>query len=307
MTSEHLSPSEPIPEGAIDLHLHCGPSPIARRGDGTAMAKEAAAGGFAAVVLKQHFMPTAAATSAIAGRLVDAEIDIDTLGSVVLNYAVGGFNPFAVRMAARYEAAVVWAPTIDARHHADKTGSLGSFLDAEASPEYDGHDGITALTSGGELRSAVRACLDVVADEKLLFAMGHLSMKEMEAILSYCRDIGHDRVLIDHPTYEVTDLDLEDQRRLVEMGATLNFPALAITKEHGWSDGETIAENISAIGPEHCVISSDLGQAGSPSVAEGMQRMLGELQEAGCSPAECRRLLVTNPAELLGVSPGTTG
>jgi hypothetical protein len=292
--------------GAVDLHTHVGPSPIDRRVDAVDCATEAAAAGMDAVVTKEHFLPTVYGVHYASRHLdraaVDVDVDVGVDGSVVLNYCNGGFNPFAVRTAVQFGARVVWGPTIDARHHAERTGDLGSFLDAEAGAAYADVSGIEATDADGRLRSAVRRCLETVVDADVVIALGHLSFRETRAIAEYLDDRGHDRLVIDHPHYPVTDLEPAQQAELVSLGASLNVPYLGLSDEYGWTDAGELADAIRHVGIEHCVLSSDTGQPSTPSVPESI-RALGEaLVDEGLSPAEIRRMTVENPKQLLGLA-----
>lgn len=288
--------------GLVDIHTHVGPSPFDRRVDGFECAVEAGRAGMDAVVIKEHHLPTVYAERYI-DRLLDAEgLDVDVLGSVVLNYCNGGFNPFAVETAIQYGARVVWGPTIDARHHAEQTGSLGAFLDVDAGEEYEEVDGLYALDDDGSLRRDVVACLEKVRHHDVLLCLGHLSFAETRAIVEYLTSRGHDRVVIDHPNYHVTDLDVDQQRELVEMGATLNFPFMALSPKYHWLTSDELAANIRAVGVENCVVSSDVGQRVNPSVPESL-RILGEvLLDEGFTVAEFERMAGRRPKELLGLA-----
>lgn len=288
-------------DGAVDLHTHCGPSPFGRRVDGYECAREVAEAGMDGVVLKEHHLPTAYGVPYI-DRMLDRDgQDVDVVGSVVLNYCNGGFNPFVVQSAIEYGARVVWGPTIDARHHAEQTGSLGAFLGVDAGREYADKEGITAL-DGGELTADARLCLDKVVENDVLFCLGHLSFEETLAVADYLAECGHEKFVVDHPTYGVTDLDLDEQRALVERGATLNFPFLALSEEHGWTTSADLYENIRAIGVEHCVLSSDVGQETSPSVPESLRQLGESLVAEGLTVDEFGELVADRPKQLLGMT-----
>jgi hypothetical protein len=288
-------------DGAVDIHTHCGPSVFERRVDGYECALEAADAGMDGVVLKEHHLPTVHGVPHIERRLAAEGVDVEVVGSAVLNYCNGGFNPFLVQTAIDNGAGVIWGPTIDARHHAEQTGSLGAFLGAEAGREYEDVSGLSALEDG-ELTADVRRCLDKVVENDVLFCLGHLSFEETLAIADYLADSGHERFVVDHPTYDVTDLDVDQQRALVDRGAVLNFPFLALSEDHGWATGEELYESIRAVGVEHCVLSSDVGQTNSPTSAEALG-MLGEaLLAEGLTADEFRELVVTRPKRLLGMA-----
>jgi hypothetical protein len=221
-------------------------------------------------------------------------------GSLVCNYSNGGFNPFAVEAAIGYGAKVIWGPTIDAKHHADVSGDLGGFLDVEAGEEYDDVEGVTAL-SDGKLREDVKRCIEKVAANDVVLALGHLSYRETKAMVEYAVDLGHERVVIDHPNYEITGLDHDQQRELAELGATLNFPFLGISEAYGWTTGADLAANIRAVGVDNCIVSSDGGQAKSPSAPEGLRTLGKALFAQGISESEFTTMVETRPKELLGL------
>jgi hypothetical protein len=286
--------------GAVDLHTHVGPSMFGRRVDGYECAAEAAEAGMDAVVMKEHHLPTAYGKAYIDRLLERDGVDIDVFGSLVCNYSNGGFNPFAVETAIGYGAKVIWGPTIDAKHHADVSGDLGGFLDVEAGEEYDDVEGVTAL-SDGTLREDVKRCIEKTATHDVVLALGHLSYRETKAMVEYAADLGHERIVIDHPNYEITGLDHDQQRELAELGATLNFPFLGISEAYGWTTGTDLAANIRAVGVDNCIVSSDGGQAKSPSAPAGL-RTLGEaLFAQGISESEFEAMVERRPKELLGL------
>jgi hypothetical protein len=286
--------------GAVDLHTHVGPSMFDRRVDGYECAVEAAEAGMDAVVMKEHHLPTAYGKAYIDRLLERDGANIDVFGSLVCNYSNGGFNPFAVETAIGYGAKVIWGPTIDAKHHADVSGDLGGFLDVEAGEEYDDVEGVTAL-SDGKLREDVKRCIEKVAANDVVLALGHLSYRETKAMVEYAADLGHERVVIDHPNYEITGLDHDQQRELAELGATLNFPFLGISEAYGWTTGADLAANIRAVGVDNCIVSSDGGQAKSPSAPEGLRTLGKALFAQGISEAEFTTMIETTPKELLGL------
>jgi hypothetical protein len=284
---------------AVDLHTHVGPSSFDRRVDGYECALEVANAGMGGVVMKEHHLPTVYGVPYIEQLLDAADVTVEVFGSVVLNYCNGGFNPFVVESALQHGAAAVWAPTIDARHHADQTGQLGAFLGVEAGEEYEGAEGIVALDDNGDLRDDVRLCLDKVVAHDALFCVGHLSFAETREIVSYLADANHEKIIVDHPNYRVTDLNLDQQHELVSLGATLNVPFMAISPKYHWIDATTIADNIRDVGVDNCVLTSDVGQVTNPSVPESL-RIFGEtLRSEGLSAAEIRQMLVDTPRTMV--------
>jgi Family of unknown function (DUF6282) len=82
--------------GAADLHCHFGPDAHRERSvDALEAARDAAAAGHAALVLKSHDYPTAALATVV-DQMVDG---VRVFGGICCDYDVGGVNPAAVETA----------------------------------------------------------------------------------------------------------------------------------------------------------------------------------------------------------------
>jgi hypothetical protein len=62
-------------------------------------------------------------------------------------------------------------------------------------------------------------------------------------------------------------------------------------------------EHIRACGPEHSVLSTDLGQAFNPPVEDGMAIMVDRLLAAGFDDQEVHVMAVTNTRRVAGAEP----
>jgi len=65
---------------------------------------------------------------------------------------------------------------------------------------------------------------------------------------------------------------------------------------------DTFADTIRKIGPEFCILSSDLGQRGNALPPDGFGAFLAALRKRGFSDAEIARMSRQNPARLLGLN-----
>jgi hypothetical protein len=81
--------------GTIDLHVHCARDVRPRKMTAVELARAARAAGLSALLLKNHETSTVPLAATVR-EVVDG---IDVFGSLVLNEAVGGFNPRGVEMA----------------------------------------------------------------------------------------------------------------------------------------------------------------------------------------------------------------
>lgn len=285
--------------GAVDMHSHVGPSLFERRVDGYEFAKQCAEAEMDAVVMKEHYLPTVYAVPFIERLLANAEEEIEVIGSVVLNYCNGGFNPFMVQTAIEYGAGVIWAPTIDAKNHGDKTAGVGKFLGVEEVPEeYENVTGLTPLEDG-ELTRDARLCIKKIVDADIVLAIGHLSFPETKAMVEYATEIGNAKIMIDHPLFEITGFSLTEMETLVSMGAYLNFPYCGLGPQFRWTSPEEIYEHIDHIGIDHCLVSSDVGQLGNPSAPDALTIMGELLYSQGLSADDFRTLVERNPKKLL--------
>ncbi|HSR24496.1 MAG TPA: hypothetical protein VLW53_13155, partial [Candidatus Eisenbacteria bacterium] len=72
----------------------------------------------------------------------------------------------------------------------------------------------------------------------------------------------------------------------------------AFTGKTTW---EKVFANLRATGPAAAVVSTDLGQAANPPVADGLADFADRLLEAGFSAGDVRTMAVVNPSRLLGL------
>ena len=95
--------------GAYDLHVHVAPDVPQRRIDDRSLAQRFSELGLAGFALKSHYTSTAERAQVVSALFPDVEV----VGTLTLNWAVGGMNALAVEIAAREGARIVWMPTVD--------------------------------------------------------------------------------------------------------------------------------------------------------------------------------------------------
>jgi hypothetical protein len=67
----------------------------------------------------------------------------------------------------------------------------------------------------------------------------------------------------------------------------------------GKATWEGLMHSIRAVGVEHCIISTDLGQTINPPVAEGFAMFAQTLLDAGFTTEQIQRMAVMNTASLV--------
>ncbi len=140
---------------AVDLHIHTAPDIFERNVDAPSAARQAQEAGMAAIVVKSHSTDTSARAQA-----ARESSGFPVFGGVVLNYPVGGFNPYAVRESAKQGGRIVWMPTVGARHFVENSGSESAGMIKEAIPP--GVSGLRAVEDGRASADVLRV-LDMVA------------------------------------------------------------------------------------------------------------------------------------------------
>lgn len=283
-------------KGAVDLHVHPGPSPYPRRIDAIGAAQAAARAGMRAIVLKSHHSDTATVIEALRLHGLE-ELDVEVYGGVVLNSQVGGINPHAVSHSLAMGGRVVWMPTISSPAHISSTGHFPT-----ATVELIDERPIDVCDGAGKLLPAAYEVLELVASADAVLASGHLPARSIEALFEAAREVGVSRLLVNHPNF-IVDVDSALARRLVALGAYIEhevsmydessrFHAFPLATLEGW---------IELAGPERTVLASDLGQADNPLPPESLERIARRLVEGGLAAAHVHDLLAANPARLLGI------
>lgn len=265
--------------GSYDLHVHAAPDGSQhRRMDALEVARcayEAEMGGF---VLKSDDYNTAPLTYALNQMYPGLNVS----GSITLNRSVGGINPDAVQVATELGAKVVWMPT----HSAD-------FRQREP-----GGEGIRLTTEKGTLGDDVQEVLEIVAANDMTLATGHISPAEAIALFTEARTKGVRHMIATHPDSVAT---LEEQRRMISLGAYLEYTFLACMPAGASMTPRQLAETVRSLGVGNCIVTTGFGQWQNPPPAEGMRMAIAALLDAGMTCDEVTTLVKRNPAQLLGM------
>ena len=280
-------------DGAYDLHVHASPDLFPRIADDVQMVTDAAAHGFAGVVMKNHFEPTAARAqlaARAAGRM-------KVYGGLVLNRSVGGVNPAAVDVALRMGARIVWMPTLDAACHRAAFGFGGSF-DAQSSGLETTSEGLSILRDGVLIDEA-RQVMALVKARGAALATGHVSFEEIRALVDEAQAQGFRKLIVTHPFDKAPGLTLAEVEVLARPDVRVEFVFCSITPKWSFTTAAAIAHCMKTIGPARFVISSDGGQAHNPMPAEGYRQFVQALHAEGVAAQDFRVMCRDNGDFLL--------
>ena len=271
-------------DGVIDLHVHSAPDSGPRSIDAIEIARIAKRHGMRALLFKNHYTSTAP----LAYLVSQAVPGIESYGGIALNRSVGGINPAAVEHMAKTTGGlgrVVWMPTFDSEHYHHTVTP---------------NPGFVSVSRDGKLLPEVEEVLTLMADLDLALATGHSTPQESLLLIRAAKQAGIDRIIVTHPFLPEVSMSLDLQRQAAQLGAFLEYPiALALPATD--LTIEQFAQAILDIGPQHVILTSDLGQILNPIHTDGLVAFLAQLREEGFSEQQIDRMTKGNPATLLGL------
>ncbi len=291
--------SDAVLAGAIDTHVHSeeeyqildGGS-----GDMVQIVRRAQEKGMRAIVFKSLKFETAT-RAYIAQKQVPG---IQVFGGLSLDLSVGGLNPEAVDAIARMKLPnmkLIWMPVFDS-----------------AAAERGTPDGKVAVVSvKGRLTPATLATLDAVARHGYSVATSHLGADEALLVVRAARE-RRIPVVVTHAAQAPVGMTLEQMQEAARLGAYIEHTAFGIFKgpqghlrnpfyrnQHQVTYDETV-RFIRAVGPEHTILATDMGQGDSPLPPDGLKGFILSLKERGITDGEINLMVRRNPARFLGLS-----
>jgi hypothetical protein len=287
--------------GAFDTHIHVAPDVVPRIVDDVTLAGRFAELGMDGFILKSHYTSTAERAAVVRAAVPG----IQALGAIVLNRAVGGLNPLAVEVAAREGVRTVWLPTVDSVNEShERDAPAGAKVPVWVKLQLELREQgieippVPVVDDGGAVLPAARAVLERIAHHDLLLATGHLARDEIFAVVDAAVEAGISQIVITHPEFPAQSLTVADQKALAAKGALLE--RCMTTPHTGKIPWDEWIEHIRACGPEHSVLSTDLGQVFNPPVEDGMGIMVDRLLAAGLNEEDVQVMAVANTRRVAG-------
>jgi hypothetical protein len=271
--------------GAIDIHVHHLPDDRPRSIDAIEVAKLARTRGMRAIVLKNHYESTAN----VAYLVRQVVSGIEVFGGIDLNLTVGGINPAAVEHMSRVTGGwgrFVWMPTFDAENQVRYS--------KENRPSV-------SVSRDGALLPAVTEVIGLIAKHDLVLATGHSSPAEGLMLVREGRRQGVQRMVVTHAMNAPVLMDVPQMQEAAKLGALIEFVGGSTTEAGAAARLDGFADAIRTIGPEFCILSSDLGQPGNPLPPDGFGAFLVAMRARGFSDQDIDRMAKQNPARLLGL------
>ncbi|MDR3564998.1 MAG: DUF6282 family protein [Negativicutes bacterium] len=269
--------------GIVDLHIHSDPDIRKRRHNDIEIAALARKVGARAIVIKSHVVPTM--DRAFILQQLMPEIGI--YGGVTLNPQVGGINPDAVEVAIFQGAKIVWLPTMHSSNGyraAGKPGGVESVVDGKVVP-------------------ALVEVMKQIAKANIVLATGHLSPQEIFVVVEKAKELGVEKIIINHPENRFVNMSIADQKELSGYGVFFER-CYARPVSHGnyVLNFEDNLKAIESVGYQSTIIATDGGQVENPIWSIAMGQHLSYLRQAGLSQDCIDQMIRVNPAKMLGLS-----
>ncbi len=271
--------------GTIDIHVHSTPDDRERSVDALDAAIMARAHGMRGIVLKNHYDSTVSLVYMVRRQVPGFEV----FGGVDLNLPVGGMNPAAVEHMTQVLGGygrIVWMSTFDAENQVRVSKENRPFV---------------SVSRGGELLQATKDVIAVIAKHQLALATGHVSAEEGLMLLREGRRQGVQHMVVTHAMNTPVEMAVAQMQEAAKQGAFIEFVGGTMLSADAAARVDRFADAIRKVGPEFCIMSSDLGQKGNPLPADGYGAFLAALKARGFTDQELDRMSKQNPAKLLGL------
>lgn len=276
-----------LPKGIIDTHVHSHPDIRERKYTDFEMMEAGIKVGAKAIMLKSHHgttMNRAFLCNEHNRIMNNGSNDFTMLGSITLNYAVGGLNPIAVETALKLGAKCVWLPTIHAKNHMEKFGKEG---------------GIECVEDGEVVPELVEI-LKLIKEYDVVLGTAHISPEEIFVVVKKAKELGIKKIVVTHPEFWVVGMSHEDQIKIVEEHGVYLERCFAQPMGGGVykSNLDDNLDIIKKLGPEHIIVDTDGGQVENPNWEDAFNIYAGHLVNNGVTKKDLEIMTVRNAARL---------
>jgi hypothetical protein len=271
--------------GTIDIHVHSDPDNVPRSVDGLEAARQAHARGMRGVVLKNHYDPTAGLAYLARKQTPGLEV----FGGIDLNLTVGGMNAIAVEHMTQVAGGwgrLVWMSTFDAENQVRFSKQNRPFV---------------SVSRNGELLPETKAVIAAIAKHNLVMATGHVSAPEALLLLREARRLGAEHAVVTHAMNPPVSMDIAQMQEAAREGAFIEFVGGSLTAGDAVARLDRFADAIRKVGPQFCILSSDLGQKNNALPVDGYAAFLQAMRARGFSEHDVNVMSKDNPAKLLGL------
>ena len=96
-------------------------------------------------------------------------------------------------------------------------------------------------------------------------------------------------------------MTVAQMKEAAKEGAFLEFAGGSLTLKEAPALMDTFVKDIREVGPQYCILSTDLGQKGNALPSDGLAAIIAALRSRGMTDQELDLITRKNPARLLGL------
>ncbi|MFW6109684.1 MAG: DUF6282 family protein [archaeon] len=322
-----LEQSEELLKGAIDIHVHAGPHIFSspRRVDPFLAAIQARDAGMQSIVYMDVF-EMSNGTAWLVNRAIP---DFKVYGGLILNTVYGGMNPRAVKTAIHYGdgAKYVSFGAHSTYYQAAREGRVvdGEFKPlSELYPEFKKElDMCIKIPVDEEPSEDLDEILRLIADNSHIYMVtGHTSVDEGIRLVELANEYGIEKTIVSSAVVKESTMD--QLQYMAKKGAFIEYTLAAYThtttipKTHYYVEREYasidegmsrevsggvkhVAEQITELGSDNCIICTDFGVYTLPTPVEGLREFIACLLDLGIPPKDITEMVKSNPEQLIGI------
>jgi hypothetical protein len=272
--------------GAVDLHYHVDPAY-----SDLGHLRAAKAAGLRALVLKNHYEPTAALVLLLRPEVPGLEL----YGGFVLNRSNGGLNV----------AGVEYMTTVPGLSGQPKPGKIvwlpAGDTEKEVKQSRNPNRPFVSVSKNGQLLPEVKEIIAIIAKNNLVLASGHVVPEDALLAFREAKAAGVKWLIATHAADLSGKMTVEQMQEAAKLGAYIEFD-YRNTLEGGRTD------MIRKVGPEHCFLSEFWTKNDPPkeyAVAAGIGAFAAEMKKRGFTDRELEMMFKDNPARAIGLKPGS--
>lgn len=287
--------------GAFDMHVHGYPEIHLGLGmalDDVEQAEYAKLKGMAGYILKSHIWPTMDRVYHIRQRVEGIKI----VPSIVLNSILGGIDPGLLEAAILQGCEAAFFPTWTSQNDLERGGFSRTIAKELPSLKSFLQQGLSVLDHEGKLTSNARDVLRVAHDANITLATGHLSGLEVVALAHEAERLGYRKLVVTHPDSKSVVASEAEILESVKSGAFIEWTLHGMMPKSQRMHPSKIVEWIARIGPEQCVVTTDVFGRSSLPEPDEFQLYLGLLHEFGVSTDDIKLMSHTNPLFLVNIN-----
>lgn len=181
-------------------------------------------------------------------------------------------------------------------------GKNGTWVHPASTQKMRPASAVLVLDPSGEVRDEVKEVLDIIAENDMALASGHLHVSETWKVFEEAKKRGVKRMILTHPE-EIVDASLNDVKGIAAMGAFVEHSLCMFLEGSKFkvAGPDDMRKLIDAASVEQTIMCSDLGQPGVFSPLEGFRRGVKMCLDLGFTDDEVHQMVSTNAARAFGL------